>query len=184
MGFKRPQVQLLSLGPNRGKANRFAPVVFLGSENMQGTQIRDFTKGNITKQLLTFAFPLFLSNLLQVVYNMVDMAIVGHVLGKTGTSAVSVGGDISVLLTFVGIGFGNAGQVLIARYIGAKEQNKIGKFVGTMCGFLMVCAVVISILGIVFQDKFLSLMNTPPESLAGATSYSIICMTQNPQQHL
>jgi len=143
---------------------------------MQGTQIRDFTKGNITKQLLTFAFPLFLSNLLQVVYNMVDMAIVGHVLGKNGTSAVSVGGDISVLLTFVGIGFGNAGQVLIARYIGAKEQDKIGKFVGTMCGFLMVCAVVISVLGLVFQNKLLSLMNTPPESFAGAASYSAICM--------
>lgn len=143
---------------------------------MQDTQIRDFTKGNITKQLLTFAFPLFLSNLLQVVYNMVDMAIVGHVLGKAGTSAVSVGGDISVLLTFVGIGFGNAGQVLIARYIGAKEQDKIGKFVGTMCGFLMVCAAVISVLGIVFQNKLLSLMNTPPESYAGAASYSAICM--------
>ncbi len=143
---------------------------------MQETQIRDFTKGNITKQLLTFAFPLFLSNLLQVVYNMVDMAIVGHVLGKAGTSAVSVGGDISVLLTFVGIGFGNAGQVLIARYIGAKEQHKIGRFVGTMCGFLMVCAVVISILGLIFQNTLLALMNTPPESFSGAASYSAICM--------
>lgn len=143
---------------------------------MQATQIRDFTKGNITKQLLTFAFPLFLANLLQVVYNMVDMAVVGHVLGKAGTSAVSVGGDISVFLTFVGIGFGNAGQVLIARYIGAKQHEKIGKFVGTMCGFLVVCSVVISILGLVFQNKLLDLMNTPPQSFKGAASYSAICM--------
>ena len=51
---------------------------------MTKTQIQDFTQGNISKQLLTFAWPLFLSNLLQVVYNMVDMVIVGKVLGKTG----------------------------------------------------------------------------------------------------
>ncbi|MBP3334340.1 MAG: hypothetical protein J6M35_09890 [Clostridia bacterium] len=88
---------------------------------MSNTQIKDFTKGNITSQLIVFAWPLFLSNLLQVIYNMVDMIIVGHMLGKTGTSAVSVGGDVSALLTFVAMGFSNAGQVIIARYIGAKE---------------------------------------------------------------
>ena len=46
------------------------------------TQIKDFTQGNITSQLLIFAWPLFLSNLLQVVYNMVDMIVVGNVLGR------------------------------------------------------------------------------------------------------
>ncbi len=143
---------------------------------MQETQIRDFTKGNITKQLFTFALPLFLSNLLQVVYNMVDMVIVGQVLGKAGTSAVSVGGDISMLLTFVAIGFSNAGQVLIARYIGAKQTEKIGKFVGTMCGFLFLCSILISVLGLVFQNNLLQWMNTPQESFAGAASYSAICM--------
>ena len=61
---------------------------------MQKSQIRDFTQGSITRQLIPFALPLFLSNLLQVVYNMVDMIVVGHVLGKAGTSAVAVGGVI------------------------------------------------------------------------------------------
>ena len=45
---------------------------------MQKSQIRDFTQGSITRQLIPFALPLFLSNLLQVVYNMVDMIVVGH----------------------------------------------------------------------------------------------------------
>ena len=74
-------------------------------EKMSETKIRDFTYGNITSQLLTFAFPIFLSNLLQVVYNMVDMIIVGNRLGKTGISAVSVGGDVTAMLTFVAMGF-------------------------------------------------------------------------------
>ena len=143
---------------------------------MSTTQIKDFTKGNITKQLILFASPLFLSNLLQVVYNMVDMIIVGNKLGKLGISAVSIGGDVSHFLTFVAIGFANAGQVLIAKYIGAKQREKISKFVGTMSGFLLTCALVISIAGLVFKDEILQLMNTPAESYEGAASYSVICM--------
>ena len=47
----------------------------------QHTQIKDFTRGSIPRQLVAFATPLFLSNLLQIVYNMVDMMVVGSVMG-------------------------------------------------------------------------------------------------------
>jgi len=143
---------------------------------MSRTQIRDFTEGNITKQLIIFAWPLFLSNLLQVVYNMVDMIVVGNVLGKAGISAVSVGGDVTPFLTFIAMGFSNAGQVLIARHIGAGESHKLGRFVGTMCSFLLSCALALSVVGILLQDQLLRLMNTPPEAFEGAAAYSIICM--------
>ena len=144
---------------------------------MEKTQIRDFTQGNISAQLISFAMPLFLSNLLQVVYNMVDMIVVGKVLGKAGLSAVAVGGDVSHFLTFVSMGFANAGQVIIARYIGARQREKIGVFVGTMSSFLAVCAIILSAAGMFFQDTILRLMNTPAEAYAGAVSYSTICMT-------
>ena len=144
---------------------------------MQKTQIRDFTQGNITKQLVVFAWPLFLSNLLQVVYNMVDMIIVGQKLGKVGISAVSVGGDVTHLLTFIAMGFANAGQVLIARYIGAGQREKLGRFVGTMSGFLMMCAVLLSGVGLALREGMLQLMNTPPESFSGALAYSSVCMS-------
>jgi len=143
---------------------------------MSHSQIKDFTKGSITPQLITFAWPLFLSNLLQVLYNMVDMVIVGNFLGKVGTSAVSVGGDIAALLTFVAMGFSNAGQVLIARFIGANQKEKLGKFVGTMTGFLFLAALIISVLALLFQDTLLSLMNTPEAALEGTVQYATICM--------
>ena len=103
----------------------------------QSTKIKDFTTGSIPRQLVSFATPLFLSNLLQIVYNMVDMMVVGSVLGKAGTSAVSVGGDVSNLLTFIAMGFSSAGQVIIARLIGGGERKKLARFVGTMVGFLL-----------------------------------------------
>ena len=146
------------------------------SKAIAKSQIKDFTQGNIPKQLVVFAWPLFLSNLLQVVYNMVDMVIVGNELGKVGISSVSVGGDVSHLLTFIAMGFSSAGQVIIARLIGAKERHKIGTFVGTMGGFLMVCAIILSVLGLILQNQLLTLMNTPAEAYAGAVAYSTICM--------
>ena len=107
---------------------------------------------------------------------MIDMMIVGNVLGKSGLSAVSVGGDVSNFLTFVAMGFSNAGQVLIARYIGARECHKLGKFVGTMSSFLISCAVFLSVVGLLFQKEILQVMNTPPEALEGALHYSGVCM--------
>ena len=143
---------------------------------MNGTHVKDFTKGNITKQLIVFALPLFLSNLLQVVYNMVDMVVVGKTLGNAGISAVSVGGDVSNFLTCVAMGFSAAGQVLIAKYIGSKKHEKIGPFVGTMCGFLFVCALAVSALGLIFRQELLMMMSTPDDAYEGALAYSTICM--------
>ena len=144
---------------------------------MKNAQLRDFTQGNITSQLITFAFPLFLSNLLQVFYNMADMIIVGRVLGKAGTSAVAVGGDITHFLTFVAMGFSSAGQVLIAKYVGSRQTDKLGRFVGTMGSFLICCALLGSVLGLTFQNDILRLMNTPAESYDGAVAYSAVCMS-------
>ncbi len=143
---------------------------------MQSSQIKDFTKGNITKELVIFAWPLFLSNLLQVVYNLVDMVVVGNVLGKVGISAVSVGGDVSHLLTFIAMGYASAGQVLIARYVGARQADRIGRFVGTMSSFLLLCAAAVSVLALTFQEQLLMWMNTPSAAYEGAAAYSAVCM--------
>lgn len=138
--------------------------------------ISDFTQGNIVKQLFVFATPLFLSSLLQIVYNVVDMAVVGHVLGKTGLSAVSVGGDVSSFLTFVAMGFSNAGQVIISQYIGAGKKERLGKFIATMFSFLMVVGVALSVICLIFREQILVLMNTPDEAFSEALGYSTVCI--------
>ena len=143
---------------------------------MQTTQIKDFTKGPIAKELLIFSLPLFFSNLLQIVYNMVDMIIIGNHLGKNALSSVAVGGDVSQLLTFLAIGFSGAGQVIIARLIGAKRHKEIGTFVGTMTGFLLAAALVVSVVGFLMRHTLLELMHTPAEAYQGALEYSAVCM--------
>lgn len=141
------------------------------------TMIRDFTEGPVTKLLLRFSAPLFLANLLQIVYNMVDMIVVGNVVGKAGISAVSVGGDVSNLMTFFAMGFSNAGQVIISQYLGAGQKQKVGKFIGTMCTFLGIVALSMTALGLVFREQLLSWMKTPEEAWANALAYSVTCIT-------
>ena len=94
---------------------------------MRTRGIVDFTRGDVRRQLFAFSLPFFLSNLLQIAYNMADMAIVGRVLGKEGLSAVSIGGDVQHFLTFLAMGFSNAGQVIFAQYIGAGRKEDVGR---------------------------------------------------------
>ena len=63
--------------------------------------IRDLTSGSVPGTLLRFSMPLFLSGLLQMVYNMVDMIVVGQMVGTEGLSAVSIGGEMMMLITFI-----------------------------------------------------------------------------------
>ena len=65
------------------------------------TLIRDVTQGNPMKQLLSFAFPFVLANLLQQAYNMADMVIVGQVVGSAGLAAASAGGELAMLFLFI-----------------------------------------------------------------------------------
>ena len=148
----------------------------MGTITKEKKMIVDFTQGNVTKLLLTFAAPLFLSNLLQIVYNMVDMIIVGRYCGSVGLSGVSIGGDISHFLTFLAMGFSNAGQVIISQYIGAGEEKNVGRFVGTMFTFLLSCALGVSVVCLIFREPILRLMNTPAESWDATLAYATTSM--------
>ena len=138
--------------------------------------IHNFSEGNIPKQLIMFASPLFLSSLMQIVYNAVDMIVVGQKLGQVGLSAVSVGGDISHFLTFFAMGFSNAGQIIISQYIGAKREDKLGRFISTMFTTLMGCAVFVSAVCLMLRHTLLQLMNTPAAAYQGALAYSTVSM--------
>ncbi|MBR6518310.1 MAG: MATE family efflux transporter [Oscillospiraceae bacterium] len=138
--------------------------------------IHNFSEGNIPKQLIMFASPLFLSSLMQIIYNAVDMIVVGQKLGQVGLSAVSVGGDISHFLTFFAMGFSNAGQIIISQYIGAKQQDKLGRFISTMFTTLMGCAVGVSAVCLALRHTLLQLMNTPAAAYDGALAYSTVSM--------
>lgn len=138
--------------------------------------VNDFTTGPVLRAMLSFSFPLFLSNLLQAVYNVVDMIVVGHVVGEAGLSGITVGGDVLSFLTFLAMGVSDAGQIIIAQYLGAGWRDRISRFIGTMFSFLMLCAVGMSIVCLLLRNQILSWLNTPSEAWDQAIVYATTCM--------
>ena len=140
------------------------------------SMIRDLTQGSVTRLLLIFSFPLLLSNLLQTVYNMVDMVVIGQFVGKAGLSAVSIGGDVMHLTLFLAMGFANAGQVLLSQYIGAGNHKRVRGTIGTMFTLILGAALVLTVFGVFFLNTFLHLMNTPQECYKETWDYAITCI--------
>ena len=138
--------------------------------------IRDLTVGSVPKTLLSFSLPLFLSGLLQMVYNMVDMIVVGRFVGTEGLSAVSIGGEMLMLITFVAMGFSNAGQILISRYVGEDRTDLVGEMVGTLFTLLEGLAVVIMVLFLFAYQPIMRWLNTPPEIWEYTRQYSVVCV--------
>ena len=138
--------------------------------------IRDLTTGSVPGTLLRFAMPLFLSGLLQMVYNMVDMIVVGQMVGTEGLSAVSIGGEMMMLITFVAMGFSNAGQILISRFVGEKRRDLIGEMVGTLFTLLTLLAVIITVIFLFTYQGILSWLNTPDSIWEYTRQYSITCI--------
>ncbi len=139
------------------------------------TLIRDYTSGPVARQLLGFAWPFMLSNLLQTAYNLTDMVVVGQFVGPAGLSAVGIGADLIHFYTFVCMGFCNAGQVLISQYVGLRDRGNVSKIVGVMFTFILGLSLAITALGLVFAGQLMGWLNVPPEARVYCRQYTDCC---------
>ncbi|MBE6885165.1 MAG: MATE family efflux transporter [Ruminococcaceae bacterium] len=136
---------------------------------------KDFTQGNISKQLMLFTLPFMASNALQVLYSTIDMVIVGKYVGTAGLSAVSQSSQIVNFATMVCLGFSNSGQVLISQALGAKKKKEMNDIIGTLFSYVLLLSLVLAALILIIRTWILNVMNIPAESHAMAMEYLIIC---------
>lgn len=129
------------------------------------------TEGSIFRNLLFFAIPLILGNLLQQTYNAVDSIIVGNYVGSNALAAVGAGTSLINLLIAFGQGAAVGAGVIIAQYLGARDAKNIKKAVHTSVAIALVLGVVLTVLGLLFTRRILILMSTPAEVLDDAASY-------------
>ncbi len=139
------------------------------------TLSKDFTTGNIPRQLFWFMLPFMASNALQVLYSTIDMIIVGKYVGTPGISAVSQSSLVLNFVTMVCLGFSNAGQVLIAQALGAKKRKEMNTIISTLFGVIVCISVVCSVIILVGRVCIVKLMNIPPESYDMSLDYLTIC---------
>ena len=136
---------------------------------------KDFTKGNLPKQLLIFMLPFMASNALQVLYSTIDMIIVGEYVGTPGLSAVSQSSQIVNFATMVCLGLSNAGQVLVSQAFGAGKKKEMNDIIGSLFTVMTIFAAILSVIAIAASRWIMDVMNMPVESYDMALDYLIIC---------
>ena len=137
---------------------------------------KDLTKGSVTKNLIKFAMPFLLSNILQALYSVVDMIVVGQFCGKAGITGVSIGGQVNILITGAAGGLAISGTILVAQYLGAKKYDDQKKTIGTMSTLYLVLSIVITVLMLLVGKPLLILLKTPESAFSETLSYLNICM--------
>ncbi len=137
--------------------------------------VRDMTTGKLFPLLISFTIPFMLANLLQTLYTVADLAIVGHSGQSSALAAVSISGQVTILLTLLGGSIANGGQIYIAQLIGQKRKEDLNAAIGTFFSLTLILSLVAMLLGVLLAKPALRWMNTPPEALQAATEYLVVC---------
>ena len=129
------------------------------------------TEGKPSKVLVSFAMPIFLSQLFQQLYNTADSFIVGNYLGKEALAAVNSSGSLIYLLISFFVGASMGAGVVISRYFGAGDQDRVSKAVHTNAVFSLICGVVLSVFGVTMTPHIVRWMGVPEDVLPNSVEY-------------
>ena len=141
---------------------------------MAGTRanaVRDLTQGKPYKQILSFAMPILLSQVFQQLYNTADTLIVGQTLGTDALAAVSSSGTLIFLLVSFFNGTAMGAGIVISRYFGAKDPDRVSRAIHTNIVFGFLCGMALTVVGVIFTPTFLRWMQTDPDVLPDAIEY-------------
>lgn len=123
--------------------------------------MKDLTKGKPSILILTFALPIFLGNLLQLTYSLIDTRIVGSFLGEDALAAVGATTTLSNLIIGFLFGLCNGFGILTAQYFGAKKMDRLRKSFAHALEFGIVVAILLTAAGLIFLNPILVFLNVP-----------------------
>ena len=140
----------------------------------------DMTKGSPTSLLLRFAMPLFLGNLLQQFYNLVDTSIAGNLLGDGALAQIGATAALYSLSTNFAFGMNNGLALGVSRNFGAGDQQGVKKSVCWMTCLSCFCSVVLTVAFLIFRKGLLQVMQIPDDVMDGALRYLTIILAGIP----
>lgn len=144
------------------------------------TKTASLTEGSLSKGILLFSLPLMFSNLLQVLFNMADIAVVGRFSGSAALGSVGSTTILITLFTGILIGVGSGVNVICARHIGARNPGAVRETVHTSLILCILCGLLLSVIGVGGGKWILQLLNTKAELMDGAVLYLRIYMLGMP----
>ena len=120
----------------------------------------DMCSGPLLGKILSYAMPLMLSGILQLLFNAADVIVVGRFAGHESLAAVGSTSALVNLLINVFIGLSIGANVLVAQYFGARKDREVSETVHTAVTVSLVCGVLLVVIGTFASAPLLSLMET------------------------
>ena len=136
--------------------------------------VLDMTKGNAVRMILTFAIPLFIGNIFQQVYSMVDTMVAGYCLGDQAIAAIGATSSLYGLIIDLAWGLNSGFALVVTQAFGAHDQKKIRKSIGHMMALDGIITAVLTVLALIFLPSLMRLMNTPGSIFGQAYSYMAV----------
>lgn len=133
--------------------------------------MKDMTEGRAGKLILSFTLPMFIGNIFQQLYNMVDSAVVGRYVGPNALAAVGTSFPIIFVLISLVFGLTMGTGVIISQFFGAKQIDKVRRAVSTAMTFQTIGALVMTVVGLLLSRPLLRLLNVPAEIIEDSATY-------------
>jgi putative MATE family efflux protein len=131
----------------------------------------DMTKGNPSKIILKFFIPLFIGDLLQQFYSIIDAIVIGKFVGTDAFAAVGSSSAVTVFITSILLGLAMGASAIFSQLYGGKQYDELKKTISTALIFLFCVSVLITIVTSVFLSQIITLYQMPKETAAYADDY-------------
>ncbi len=131
----------------------------------------DMLSGSITKGLLSMTIPIIIMNVMQKLFNIIDMTALRYFSDDMSVGAVGTCGSLTTLCTSLVIGISAGANIIVAKRIGAGDKDRTDRAVVTSILFAVTGGLLLMVIGVTFADTFLKLTNCPDTLLQRATLY-------------
>ena len=132
----------------------------------------DMTKGSIMQNVILFAIPIVLGNILQQLYTTVDTLIVGHYCGDKALAAVGTSSQPVEVLLCVFLGIGTGASILVSQRIGAGDGKRVKDIAAAGTSLVYMSGIPIAILGYLLAPAILKFMGVPEDVSDAALIYT------------
>lgn len=136
----------------------------------------DLTCGNVWKQMIVFAIPFFISNLIQSLYSVADLMIVSYFGGTESVAGVNTSSSVIIIITNLATGIAAGGTVMVGQFLGAGQREKIRRAISTLFLTLFGLAGIIMTVLLLCANPLLTSLNTPAQAYAEAYGYLMVSL--------
>lgn len=131
----------------------------------------DMCEGPLVSKIIFYTIPIILTGILQLLFNAADLVVVGQCNGSNSVGAVGATGALINLIVNLFIGLSVGAGVTVAHGIGSGRSEDVRRTVHTAIPTAVICGAILTVVGVLFSETFLRLMDTHPDQLNLAASY-------------